>query len=80
MSRLRHSVDSSKETSNIALNPPHYYQPQHPLFQPAEGYYYHHINFLMRYFNENNTIDSNFKITKKKTRSAECLNPQSFFK
>ena len=37
MSRLQHSVDSSKETSNIALNPPHYYQPQHPLFQHAES-------------------------------------------
>ena len=52
MSRLRHSVDSSKETSNIALNPPHYYQPQHPLFQPAEWHQYHHINSLLEYIRQ----------------------------
>ena len=36
MSRLQHSVDTSKETHSIALESPQNYQPQHPLFQPAE--------------------------------------------
>ena len=77
MSRLRHSVDSSKETSNIALNPPHYYQPQHPLFQPAEGYW-KHINALMEYFNRNNTIDSNFYITRYKQDPLDASTLKTF--
>ena len=36
MSRLQHSVDTSKETHSIALESPQNYQPQHPLFQHAE--------------------------------------------
>ena len=78
MSRLRHSVDSSKETSNIALNPPHYYQPQHPLFQPAEWNQYHHINYLMEYFIQHNTIDSSFYITKKKQEPLNASTLKTF--
>lgn len=40
MSRLQHSVDTLKKTPSIAFEPPQYYQPQHPLFQQAEGYVY----------------------------------------